>query len=277
MPNRPHKEHHVHHPAHNLYLVAIVCTALVVVMGFTTVFIPWAVKDIAVGTRAWAFPFKTCLEDTFSAVNAETCEDNDFIQPTGVPLTGNSAKCKAYILATIAFVFLSVLPAVILLIILGYILEHLWWHPKVWALVANIILAFVCISCFLAWGFFIVYMQATCAPNSIFPVSPGYSYGWIMYLFLSPVSVVGFIAGLLGSRTIHQYQRKQAEFSAAAKALGYPEAEEGVPYISRRTSLGRWARRTPDGSPPPRRSSHSPAPPWARPTCRTRCPWRRPW
>lgn len=180
--------------------------------GFITVFIPWASKDIAVGQRAWAFPFKTCIEDTFSELNAETCLDNDFIEPTGVPLTGASEECKAYILATIAFVFLSVLPGVLLLILLGYILEHLWWHPLYAAGFANIVLVFIWIACCLAWIFFCVYMEMVCAPNSIFPISPGYSYGWIMYLFNTAFSFIAIITGLWGTKRIWDYKQRTELF-----------------------------------------------------------------
>lgn len=203
--HRVHKQHHVHHPAHNMYLITLLLLAGVVIFGFITVFIPWAVKDIGVGKRAWAYPFKTCIEETFSEVNQETCIDNDFIEPRGVGLTAENEECKAYILATIAFVFISVLIGVVDLILLGYMLEHMAWIKIRVALVAQFLLILICIACFLTWIFFIVYAGMLCAAGSIFPVH-GYSYGFIMYLFATAMSIGSVVTGFLGIHKLRRYK-----------------------------------------------------------------------
>lgn len=210
LPLHMHKEHHVHHPAHGMYLLSFIFLALTVIFGFITVFIPWAMKDIGVQQRAWAYPFKTCVEDTFSKVNQETCLDNDFIEPGGAPITQSSKECKAYILATIAFVFLYVLPGVIALIFLGYVLEHLWWSPLKAAWIANGILLWVCLSTFLAWIMFIIYAEMECVPNSIFPVH-GYSYGFVMTVFATGLSIIAVTAAFLGTFKIKKWKKEHED------------------------------------------------------------------
>lgn len=192
---------HQHHPAQKALLVSIVALIATIVLGFIAVFVPWAMKDIKVGTRAWAYPFKTCLEDTYSKVNAESCMDNDFMSEGGVPVTGGSATCKGFILATIAFVFISVIGGVLTLLCMLYVLDQLWRRPVCVAVVAQFSLVLICISCFLAWIMWICYAENTCMPNSFFPVQ-GYSYGFIIYIFATATSLVAVVAGFMAVKQL---------------------------------------------------------------------------
>jgi hypothetical protein len=188
-----------------MYLLTLILLGVMVLFGFISVFVPWVMKDLAVGTRAWAYPFKTCIEDTFSIVNAESCLDNDFIKPTGVPLTGGSAQCKAFILTTIAFVFISVILGVVLLVALTGIIFTLWSRPVMAATVVQTGLVLVCLAAFLSWIMFICYAEKTCAPDSIFPVK-GYSYGFILYIFGSTASLGAVVTGFLGLSKLKSFQ-----------------------------------------------------------------------
>lgn len=224
----PHKEHHIHHPGYLWWVATFVLLALIVIFGFISVFVPWAMKDIAPGQRAWAFPFKTCVEDTFSDVNQETCLDNDFIEPNGVKLTGDNHVCEGYILATIAWVFISVLLGVITLILIGYILEHLWWSPFKTALVVDFLLVIIFCATFLAWIMFVVYAGLTCAPDSIFPVH-GYSYGFILYLFASAFAIGMMVTAYYGTIGIKRFRdMERAHKEAMEMMYQEPPVEQAV-------------------------------------------------
>jgi hypothetical protein len=185
-------------------MLAFLFVALIVIFGFISAFVPWAMKDLDVGVRAWAFPFKTCLRKTFSEINEETCMDNDWmVGAKGVPLTGGNAACKAYMLTVIAFVFLSVLVGALSLILMFIMLEFIWKRPVVAARILVALLILVSIFSFLTWIFFVIYMQTTCAPGSIFPISPGYTYGFILYLFNSIFSIIAVGFGIRARRIIH--------------------------------------------------------------------------
>jgi hypothetical protein len=77
------------------YVLSMIFLGLAILLGFIAVFVPWAQKDIAVGSRAYAAPFKTCIANTFSTVNEQLCLDNDFIKKGGAPLTQGTV-CAAY-------------------------------------------------------------------------------------------------------------------------------------------------------------------------------------
>lgn len=128
---------------------------------------------------------------------------------------------------------------VITLIFIGYILEHLWWSPLVVAYVADVLIIIITISANLAWVLFIIYMGITCAENSIFPITPGFSYGWIMYLFNS---VFGFfavgtsIAGTLKMRKYKKEEDTEAEYQkgviVAQSARSWPIYPEAPPSLN---------------------------------------------
>lgn len=198
-------ENTVHHPAHLFYLLTLILLGFMVLLGFIAVFVPWVMKDIGVGQRAWAYPFKTCIQDPFSKVHYTTCLDNDFIEPTGVPLTGGDMQCKSFILATIAFVFISVIVGVLMLIALTVVILSLWSRPYVLGVVAQIGLVVVCVTAILSWVMFSCYAEKTCAPNSIFPVK-GYSYGFILYVFASACSLGSVITGFMGLSKLKRFE-----------------------------------------------------------------------
>lgn len=221
------------HPAHRLYLLTLLLLGLTVLFGFIAVFVPWVMKDIAIGTRAWAYPFKTCLEDTFSKINQETCQDNDFIVgDIGTPLTGGNSTCKAFVLATIAFVFINVIGGVLVLLALAYILDQMWNRPVCLGVAAQILLVVVCIASFLAWIMFICYAEKTCAPNSIFPAK-GYSYGFILYIFASAFNTGAVVTGFMGLSRLRAFRPEEADAAGMQPlAPGSPESPRSLasPY-----------------------------------------------
>jgi hypothetical protein len=224
----------VHHPSLHLFQLTFLLLALTVLFGFISVFVPWVMKDIGIGQRAWAYPFKTCIEETFSLVNKETCMDNDFIEPTGVPLTGGHATCKAFILATIAFVFISVILGVVTLVVLAYVIYSLWSRPVAFAGLAQVCLIVVCVAANLSWIMFICYAEKTCAPNSIFPVQ-GYSYGFILYIFASAFAIGSVVTGFMALKRLKAYQEidelaKDEDSSNEVTVVEYPSLP--VPTMS---------------------------------------------
>lgn len=118
------------HPAEFWYLITIVLLVIIVVLGFLAAFVPWAMVDIAVGNRAWAYPFKTCFSNTFSPVHEQTCMDNDFFAGSngkyGAPVTGGNSFCESTVLTVIAFVFVSVIGAALTAIASGILILLLW-------------------------------------------------------------------------------------------------------------------------------------------------------
>lgn len=217
-------EVHSHHPAHKAYLATMVLLGLTIILGFIAVFVPWVQKDIAVGQRANAYPFKTCIEETFSTVNKETCLDNDFMSEGGAPLTGGNSTCRALILTTIAFVFISVIGAVLTFLSLIYVMDQIWSRLTCVASVAQIALVIICISCFAAWIVFICYAENTCAPNSIFPVQ-GYSYGFILYIFATATSLGAVVTGFMGIRAMKGFVPVKGE-----DEVEEPESPQLVQY-----------------------------------------------
>lgn len=185
-------------PSMKPYLVSIVFLILVILQGFTAAFVPWAMKDLAISSRAWAYPFKTCIQDTFSTVHLITCLDNDFFAVGGAPLTQGSI-CAAWILTTIAFVFISVICGVLLLILMVWMANRILagQRPVKTAVAVQFGLLFEVITSILAWVFYIIYATALCVPNSIFPVS-SYSYGFVLYIFVTFCAIVAFLAGFKG-------------------------------------------------------------------------------
>jgi len=224
---------HHHHPAHKLYLFTIVFLAITVLFGFIAVFVPWAMKDLAVGSRAWAYPFKTCVEDTFSWTNLETCQDNDFMSNgRGVGVTGGSATCQAFILATIAFVFISVLGGVLVLLSLIWLMDQMWTRPVCVATVAQGGLVLVCLACFVSWIMFICYAENTCAPNSIFPVR-GYSYGFVLYIFATATSIGSVVTGHMGLKALKTFvppKDSEPEEEHQGATPVYPTYDPEVPF-----------------------------------------------
>lgn len=198
--------HREHHPAQLMYLITFILLALTVLLGFIAVFVPWVQKDIGIGVRAYAYPFKTCLVQTFSPVNEQTCLDNDFIVgPKGAPVTQAVATCEAFVLTTIAFVFISVIGGVVLLVLLFFVILRLWSRPICLASVAQFCLIIICIACILAWIFFICYAEKTCKTGTIFPVQ-GYSYGFIIYIFATALSLGSVVTGFMGLKKLKRYQ-----------------------------------------------------------------------
>lgn len=195
-----------HHPAMMLYILTVLFLVLVILLGFIAVFVPWVQKDIGIGVRAYAYPFKTCLVQTFSTVNEQTCLDNDFIVgPKGAPVSQGNPQCEGFILSTIAFVFISVIGGVFLLILLGAVILLLWSRPLCLAIVAQGCLILIFIACILAWVMFICFAENTCQPSSIFPVQ-GYSYGFICYIFATVCSLASVVTGFLALKKLKRYQ-----------------------------------------------------------------------
>lgn len=222
-----------HHPALPIYIFTMLLLGLTILLGFIAVFVPWVQKDIAVGTRAWAYPFKTCLQNTFSKVHMETCLDNDFIVGSeGAPLTQGNKTCKAFVLGTIAFVFISVIGGVLLLLLLLGVVLRMWSRPVCLAAFAQVCLILVCISAFIAWILFIFYAEKECVKNSIFPAK-GYSYGFILYIFASALSLGSVVTGFLGLSKLRKYEpvaEKEMDEDLATPYsephLQYPECTE---------------------------------------------------
>lgn len=201
-----------HHPAQLMYMITVLLLALTVLLGFISVFVPWVQKDIAIGTRAYAYPFKTCFVNTFSTVHEESCMDNDFIVgPKGAPVTQGNSTCESFILTTIAFVFISVIGGVVLLLLLFFVILRLWVRPLCLAGLAQVCLIVICIACFLAWIFGILYAENNCKSGSIFPVQ-GYSYGFILYWFASALSLGSVVTGFLG---LKDQSLRQTDLSVA--------------------------------------------------------------
>jgi hypothetical protein len=188
------------------YLVSIVFLVLAILLGFIAVFVPWAMKDLAVAQRAWAYPFKTCIEDTFSTVHLITCMDNDFIVAGGAPLTQGSV-CAAYILTTIAFVFISVIGGVFLLLLMLWMGYRIFsgQRPVKTGVAVQIGLLVELATAVLAWIFYIIYATKTCVPNSIFPIN-SYSYGFVLYIFVTFCAAVALAAGFIGFSRLRKFQ-----------------------------------------------------------------------
>lgn len=177
--------------------------------GFITVFVPWAQKDIGVGTRAWAAPFRTTIEDTFSKINSETVVDNDFINrnPGAAPLTGGDTLCHNLIIATIAFVFGYVISGLIVLLFMIWILLKLWSNPDKLAAVVLCLLFFVWCFTVISWSLWLGYAERTCLANSpIFPVK-SYSYGFIMTVFSTAFIIVAMFAWFKAFKAIKNFKK----------------------------------------------------------------------
>eukprot|EP00667_Euglena_gracilis_P008516 EG_transcript_8625 len=194
------------HPAMLMYQVTLALVGLTVLLGFIVVFVPIAQVDTAVGTRAFAYPFKTCFVNTFSTVNEQTCMDNDFIVgPKGSPLTGGNNTCKIYLLVAIGMAFVGVLGIAQTGLPLLLVLQRLWSRPIFLACLIQVVLVGVPAELTVAWAVFIVYSETTCAPNSIFPTH-GYSYGFILLIFCTALSLGAAVTGFLGLMKLKKYQ-----------------------------------------------------------------------
>jgi len=194
------------HPAVMPYLLSIIFLVLAILLGFIAVFVPWAMKDLAVGSRAWAYPFKTCIANTFSTVHEITCLDNDFMAKGGAPLTQGTV-CAAYILTTIAFVFISVIGGVFLLLLMLWMGYRLLagQRPVKTGVLVQIGLLLELVTAILAWIFYIIYATNTCKPNSIFPIN-SYSYGFVLYIFVTLCAAVALVAGFVGFSRLRNFQ-----------------------------------------------------------------------
>eukprot|EP00668_Euglena_longa_P011159 GGOE01013541.1.p1 GENE.GGOE01013541.1~~GGOE01013541.1.p1 ORF type:complete len:271 (-),score=29.73 GGOE01013541.1:570-1349(-) len=188
------------HPAEIWYYITIVLLVFVVVMGLIAAFVPWAMADISVGTRAWAYPFKTCFSSTFSPVHAQTCEDNDFFAgssgPFGAPVTQGDSLCESLVLTVIGCVISSILAALLTLIAIFFLVHRLWSRPMLFASIIEFCVILILFLCLLAWILWIFFAERTCKPNSIFPIH-GYSYGWIIYLFVSVISMASIFTSTM--------------------------------------------------------------------------------
>jgi hypothetical protein len=155
-------------------------------------------KELAVATRAWAAPFKTCVMNTFSSVHLANCLDNDFIVAGGAPLTQGS-KCVAYVLTVIAFVFISVIGGVFLLLALLWLIyrTHNGRRPMAHAFLVQIGLLLEFLTSIVAWAMWIVYTTTVCVPNSIFPIN-SFSYGFICYVFVTLCALIALVFGFIG-------------------------------------------------------------------------------
>ena len=195
------------HPAEKWYFITIVLLVLIVMLGFTAAFVPWAMVDISVGTRVWAYPFKSCFSDTFSPVHQQTCMDNDFFAgsngPFGAPITQGNSFCESVVLTVIGFVIITVLGAALTCIACGIIVLRLWSRPIIFASFILVALVLILFSALLAWILWIFFAEYTCQPNSIFPLH-GYSYGWICFIFVSVLSMASIFTGTMGFLRIKQ-------------------------------------------------------------------------
>jgi hypothetical protein len=247
-----------YHPAVMTYVLSMIFLGLAILLGFIAVFVPWAQKDIAVGSRAYAAPFKTCIANTFSTVNEQLCLDNDFIKKGGAPLTQGTV-CAAYVLTAIAFVFISVIGGVFLLLLMlwmGYRLLN-DQRPVKTAVAVQIGLLLELVTAILAWIFWLVYATNTCKPNSIFPIN-SYSYGFVLYIFVTLCAAVAFAAGFIGFLQLRRFQPipetakyfdNYNAYGGYADAYGYADPyagayagvgaipQEQVPYPSANPSL----------------------------------------
>lgn len=197
------------HPAHKFFVIALLFTGLATLFGFITLFVPWAEKDIAVGTRAYAALFRTTVVSTFSQINEEQVIDNDFIKAAAgaAPLTGGDSQCKALILNTIAFVFMYFILGMFLMLLLAWIILSLWRYPFMPALAALCLVIFVCIFTIIAWATWIGYAERTCLANSVYFPMKGYSYGFIMTVFATFFALVATLATALGIKKIQQVKK----------------------------------------------------------------------
>eukprot|EP00667_Euglena_gracilis_P009618 EG_transcript_9777 len=202
------------HPAELWYFITIVLLVIIVMLGFLAAFVPWAMVDISVGTRVWAYPFKSCFSDTFSPVHQQTCMDNDFFAGSngkfGAPVTQGNSFCESVVLTVIAFVLTSVLGAALTCIACGILVLLLWSRPIILAAFIQVALVLILFTALLAWILWIFFAEYTCAPNSIFPIH-GYSYGWICYIFVSLVSMASIFTGTMGFLRIKQQDRDHVQ------------------------------------------------------------------
>eukprot|EP00668_Euglena_longa_P001958 GGOE01002285.1.p1 GENE.GGOE01002285.1~~GGOE01002285.1.p1 ORF type:complete len:275 (-),score=37.78 GGOE01002285.1:261-1049(-) len=224
------------HPAEIWYLITIALLVIVVVLGLIAAFVPWVMADIGVGSRAWAYPFKTCFSKTFSPVHEQNCMDNDFFAGSngkyGAPVTQGDSLCESLVLTVIGCVISSVLGALLTLVAIIFLIFRLWSRPMLFASIIEFCIILILPICLLAWILWIFFAERTCQPNSIFPVR-GYSYGWICYLFVSVVSMVSIYTGTraflkVKNHVVYEPKDDIPELDGYPEH-GYPEQQDYTP------------------------------------------------
>jgi|Transcript_70426 uncharacterized membrane protein YqjE len=210
--NEPHSALKLPHPALKLLKVAFVFVGLSALLGFISAFVPWAQRDFG-SVTAWFYPFKWCAELKTSPLHYTQCEDEDLggwtassITGFSVPLAGNK-KCRGFFIATIVFVFIHVIFAVLGLVALLLLISKLWTKvARTLAPVVTLLLFISFAGTLCSWVMFIVYAEELCSADTVnsvdvFPVR-GYSYGFICQIFATSCGLLALILGCMGQMKV---------------------------------------------------------------------------